>query len=225
MKKAFAIGAYRFKTKGIAQDYIRSIVGRHADEQSLDSDTFDFVMALLSNHPSADVKIGPGIERIIVRRNPVWRHTRGFHLFRVDGTDTDFSWTECLRPTPHHKKVMAAMRVLVEPQIAEFRKWHFATQPHVCVLTGETITFIGSHVDHIPPFTFTRLVDDFCAAYGIDLAKVRLHDEFADNKHFDMIDDAATADTWMEYHSEHARLRVVSRLGNLSHSKLEAQSV
>lgn len=221
-RQPICIGEYSFATKATLQDYIRTIVGKYADEETLSGPDLRFVLALLDRHPNADVKVGAGVESIIVRRNPVYRQTRGFHIFRVDGTDTDFSWVECLNPTPHAKKVARALRALIEPQTMAFKQRFFDTQPHVCALTGESISFVGSHVDHVPPLTFEYLVSAFCSDYGIDINTVPLRDELADNKYVDVIDDDLIAVRWTDYHAAHAVLRVVSRLGNLSYSKREA---
>lgn len=219
-RKLIRLGGQVFKTKTSLQEYIRGIVAKYKDEQQLDMFDTAFVLALLEQHPQADTKIGAGVERIIVRRNPVYRRNRGFHLFRIDGTDTDFSWVECLTPTPHHKKVIRAMRVLVEPQTMAFKQQFFdnTAEPR-CALTGEPIAFVGSHVDHMPPFTFEVLVQEFCDRCGINLESVPLRDEMADNKYVDLIDDDALAMSWVQFHKEHACLRVVSQIGNLSHAK------
>lgn len=223
-RQPIQVGGLEFRTKSALQEHIRAIVAKYPDEAALVGHDLTFVLSLLERHPHADVKIGCGVRAIIVRRNPVYRQTRGFYILRVDGSDTDFSWVECLNPTPHHKKVIRAMRALIEPQTMAFKQRFFDTQEPVCPLTSERLTFVGSHVDHVPPLTFERLVDDFCAAYGIDINRVPLRDELADNKYVDVIDDDLIAARWVNYHAAHAVLRVVSRLGNLSHSKMEGKT-
>jgi hypothetical protein len=91
------------------------------------------------------------------------------------------------------------------------------TEP-VCELTHEPIAFVGSHVDHIPPFTFEQLVKDFCEEYEIDLKAVPIRNDKGDNKYVDLLDDDRIAALWVEYHKRHAVLRVVSQRGNLSNN-------
>jgi hypothetical protein len=215
------ISGILFWTKKSLTEYIRAIVGKYKDEQTLDKWDTAFVLELIHNHPQAATKLGVGIKSIIVRRNPVYTQTRGFYLNRIDGTGTDVSWTECLTPTPHHKKVIRAMRYLIEEQTFLFKQKYFDdTQSPICELTGESMTFLDAHVDHKSPLTFDKLVEDFCKEYGIDLNTVPLRDDLADNKYMDLLDDDLLALRWQEYHRQRAVLRVVSRFGNLSIAKI-----
>lgn len=218
-RQTYTIAGRTFTRKSDLQDYIRAIVARYGDDVPLGIGDAEFMSALLENHPLADAKIGAGVASIVVRRNPQYPSTRGFYLHRVDGSSTDFSWTECIRPTPHHKKVLAALRVVVKPQTMAFKRAFFDAGGNRCELTGEAIEFVGSHVDHVPPLTFNRLVEQFCYEYGFDLDKLPLRDEAANNKYADVIDDDIVTVGFAEYHRQFAKLRVVSRLGNLSHAK------
>lgn len=220
-KQPMRVGQWEFATKTQLEEFVRQIVARHADEQPLAGDDLVFVLTLLEQHPNAEVKVGCSVASVVVRRNPVYNNNRGFYLVRTDGTGTDFSWRECLRATPAHKKVTHALRVLVEPQTLKFKQEFFDSGQTRCELTGETIAFVGAHVDHVPPLTFAQLVADFCAEYGFELASIPLRNELADNKYVDEIDDDFIATLWQEYHRRHAVLRVVSRTANLSDSKLE----
>lgn len=220
MAKPTAINGIQFKTKSNLVDYIRTIVAKYEDEQTLDTDDTRFVLALIDNHPQAAIKIGNGIDSIIVRRNPIYTQTRGFYLNRVDATGTDVSWTECLTPTPHHKKVIRALRVLIEEQTFAFKQKFFDDEVDpTCELTGQSITFLDSHVDHVPPLTFDSLVEQFCNEFGFDLNTIPLRDDLADNKYVDLLDDDLLALRWQDYHHQRAVLRVVSRFGNLSIAK------
>lgn len=224
-RQSFHISGETFTTKEALRDRIRGIVAAYSDEQELSVTDLTFTLAVLDRHPQAETKVGCGVASMTVRTNPVYRSNRGFYLIRVDGTGTDWSWTECLNPTPHPRKVIRAMRVLVEPQTLAFKHAFFAKGPQVCELTGALITFVGSHVDHIPPLTFEKLVADFLEEYRLDIGAIPLRDELADNNYVDAIDDDFIAVRWIEYHRSHAALRVVSRLGNLSNSKLERKAL
>jgi len=56
----------------------------------------EFMMSLLKKHPSAAKKIGTGVQSIYVDRNKCWPDNRCFHIVRVDGTRTEFSYLKCL---------------------------------------------------------------------------------------------------------------------------------
>lgn len=218
MAKPMVVNGILFQTKKSLEETIRGIVASYKNEQTLKDEDKNFIVALIENqHPQAEAKIGPGIARIIVRQNPIYTHTRGFHLFRVDGTDTDVSWTECLRPTPHHKKVRRAMRFLVESQTRAFKQEFFdiGESPY-CQITGELINFTDSHVDHVPPLTFDQLVENFFTELQLDINSIGLRGDQDDNKYVDLLDDDKLADRWQEYHLENANLRVISQFANLS---------
>lgn len=222
-RMAIQVGGETFGTKDALRERIRAIVTAYKDEQALSADDLEFMLAVLDRHPQAETKIGCGVRSMVVRTNPVYRNNRGFYLYRTDGTGTDWSWTECLNPTPHAKKVIRALRVLVEPQTLAFKREFFSTTAGLCEATGEQLSFVGSHVDHVPPLTFENLVAGFLTEYALDINTLPLRDELSDNKYVDVLDDDLIAIRWVEYHRQHAILRVVSQYANLSISKLEAR--
>lgn len=218
-RQTYTVNKQRFHRKSDLCNYIRSIVAKYQNDRPIDKTDFDFVFDLLRNHPNAEAKIGAGVASIVVRRNPIYPATRGFYLYRIDGSSTDFSWVECVSPSPKRKKVLAALRFAVESQTIAFKRAFFDNGGGHCELTGEPITFVGSHVDHVPPLTFDRLVDQFCCEYGLNLEALPLRDEFADNRYIDVLDDDVVTFRFAEYHRQFANLRVLSRLGNLSYAK------
>jgi len=140
---------------------------------------------------------------------------------KTNGTSTDWSWTECLSPTPHDKKVRRAFRVLLEPQVIKMKQRFFDTAGGVaqCPITGAQMTFTSAHVDHIPPQTFETLFNTFIQEEGIDLAAVQISSEGKDNIYQDTIADESLAARWLDYHERSAALRVISARANLSEVK------
>ncbi len=224
-RQTFEICGEIFTKKADLVVRLRGIVADYPDNTRLNDNDLAFVLAILDRHPNAESKIGCGVDSMVVLTNPVYRNNRGFYLNRHDGTGTDWSWNECLRATPHISKVIQAMRFLVEPQTIAFKRNFFGTKESVCELTGETIAFVGSHVDHVPPLTFAKLAADFFDEYGLNPADLLLRDEFGDNKYTVDLDDDSLSSRWIEYHRSRSVLRVVSRLGNLSHSKVMSGAV
>ena len=112
------------------------------------------------------------------------------------------------------------MRVLVEDQTRGYKENYIDSfDDPKCELTGESITFLNSHVDHVAPLTFDKLVEGFLSEYGLDLNTIPVRDDLADNKYVDLLDDDLIAIRWQEYHREHAKLRVISAFANLSIAK------
>jgi hypothetical protein len=224
-RQTLAVNGETFKTKSELEKRVQGIIASYPDRQILNPIDFDFMHDLLGNHPQSDIKLGCGVAAFYIQRNPVYPSNRNFMIVRRDDSETDFSWRECLRPTPHCKKVQRACRVLVEPYTMEFKQAFFEEQggQAICPLTGQTIRFIGSHVDHIAPKTFERLFDAFLLQYSLDVNQIALKNELEDNKYVDELEDYNLAELWIDFHNQNAELRVISALGNLSHAKVMAR--
>lgn len=78
------------------------------------------------------------------------------------------------------------------------------------------MSFVGSHVDHVAPLTFEKLMSDFVSAEGLDVEEIALGDELQDNKYVDTLQDKWLEDRWSAYHYKYAVLEVVSQNANLS---------
>lgn len=220
MPQAFMIAGETFKTKGALIERVRGIIAAYDDGVSLDWVDSQFMLALLELHPNSEIKIGVGVESFCIQENPVYpgRRSRGFVFTRVDGTSTDFSYRECVSPSSQVKKVKSAFRQAIQDQTVQFKRDFFDTNgpSAICPETGETLSFVGSHVDHVAPLTFERLMLDFVSAEGIDIEKIALADELQDNKYVDTLQNEWLEDRWSAYHHSHAILEVVSQNANLS---------
>lgn len=205
-----------FHTKKALTERVRGILGSCALNTFLNADDFRFVRALLDRHPSAARKIGAGVRGIKVLINPKWNTSRAFWLYRVDGTDTDFSYVECITPTPKSKKFVCACREAVERSIIEFKKAHFNARggKDVCPVFGEPLSFMGSHVDHKAPKTFEWLVAEFIRLRGIDVSSVELAGE-EDGSCRDRFADPVLSEDFRAWHDANADLWVVSARANL----------
>jgi Protein of unknown function (DUF3223) len=174
-----------------------------------------FVHGLLLRHPSAERKIGSGIERIVVQTVKPYG-TRGFYIHRIDGTGTNFSYLECLRPSSAIQKFTVACRTSIVSQTHAIRDAAFAECPVIrCPITGEAVTRQNCHVDHAEPWTFQAIVTEFIDDYEIDVASVALTGG-SDNTTEEAFTDQSLALTFAAYHRERAQMRVVSRRANLS---------
>lgn len=121
-RKVFVIGSETFVTQGALKKRIQEILRQYKNEQELSNHDFLFMLEVLKNHPNYNIKNGIGIKKIFVRQNPVYKNTRGFWLSRLDGSETDFSYLECLTETKHEKKFLNACRVAIEPYTQEYKK-------------------------------------------------------------------------------------------------------
>jgi hypothetical protein len=184
-----------------------------------------FVLELLSLHPSAADKIGIGVKYIEVR--PGAYNTLGFYVTRVDGSGTDFSYRNCLglKKPGSWTEVSSDFREAVRDQTFAVRDSAFARAAALtCPVTGETFDAMSSAVDHIAPDTFDVLLRQFFAIENLDWRQAPL-EASRDNQWFKRITDEDLRQRWRAFHAGRAKLRVISRRGNLQVARWPARSV
>lgn len=206
--KPTTIAGSTFPTKRALENYVRTMIKQYEFDQEVQGHHALFLLEFFRRHPHAKHKIGLGIDHITVERGLY--NTKCFHIYRIDGTDTDISWRECLTPTPHVQKVKAAFRALVDSQILSYKNERFISGQSYCDLTRVRLSFLQAHVDHTPPVTFSRLLSDFCIKAEIELDTLRLRNELQDNSYIDELADRRLACWWQAYHAINARLRLLS---------------
>lgn len=213
--KQIELAGQVFLTQDAARKRIQAMLGGYRPGQTVNAFDSALLADLVQRHPSAAHKIGSGIAGFRVEKNPEYPGAKCFILLRTDGTRTDFSYTECLRQTPHKQKVTSAFRGAIDSDILKFKQAQFdaAGGRLHCPITGEPLQFAGTHVDHVPPDTFANLLADFLTGEGVDLAELAVKPS-ADNTYSDRLCDAALESRWIEFHRFNAVLRVVSRTAN-----------
>lgn len=218
-KRKYVIGGLTFNTKTAVTDYTKeTLLGTEAG-QALSGERFGVIRDLLNFHPEAEQKIGCGVERIEVRRNPEFGHNaRGFWIVRTDGTETDFSYKKCLEgDSAYRNKFIRACRFAVKQHMEDFKSRFFdmAVNP-TCQLTGASLTTQNSHVDHIPPYTFERIVQSFAVLNSLNLDDPSLCENGTDGLLIPSFATELIRDKFVYYHNAHAQLRVISADANMS---------
>jgi hypothetical protein len=218
MKRVFAGESFRNQAEIIAR--CRQIRDRGQAGNPITGQDHEFLLSLLRDgeHRHAVEKVGCGVASFSVRKNQ--HNTYGFWLRRVDGSETDFSFYDCVeRKSPesrHRQDVVSALRALVGPQVSAFRASAFRNRVTVdCAVSGLPVTFDVCHVDHDPPFD--ALVDGFMRSRGLTFAAIAVVPT-ADGQTVNVIADQRIAHSWTEYHANHARLQILSAEANLSKS-------
>jgi len=93
--KPVIIGEKQFKTQTEANHFLQELLNRQPIKTVIPEPDHSFLCALISRHPRAPGKIGPGIRHFTVEL--ALHGTRCFYLTRVDGSHTDFSYFKCVR--------------------------------------------------------------------------------------------------------------------------------
>jgi hypothetical protein len=93
---SISVGTEVFESKTRLKEKIRILIGKYGFGSILNDEDSKFCCLIFQRHFNAIEKFGLGISRIEVRKDEYGN--RYFHIVRVDGTDTDISWVNCITP-------------------------------------------------------------------------------------------------------------------------------
>jgi hypothetical protein len=145
--------------------------------------------------------------------------TIGFRLVRIDGSDEDISYTisKIMKSNPR-KDFVLALRYLIRLQIEEYRDRAFNGKTVlVCPLTSNEVTQQTCHVDHHEP-TFNQIAESFISDRGIETFENLVQPSSASGAEYLLVDKSLEKDFY-DYHRQRAKLRILSKIGNLSTAK------
>lgn len=215
-RQPVTLGGRVFDSKTQVTEYVRDVMRTHP-LGPLAGEPLSVISELLSFHPESETKFGPGVARIDLRINRNYSGTaRGFWIVRVDGSETDISYKKCLEgERAHRNQFNHACRFAIKEHINAFKAEFFrvAIKP-TCALTGDPITPDNSHVDHIPPYTFKKIVESFVVLNDLDVDAPGLCLSGVDGLMIPTFTDPVLRDKFVQYHNNLASLRVISAAAN-----------
>mgnify|MGYP003382297895 CR=1 FL=1 len=210
------VGGIKFPTKKSLAEYAGQLLWAIPLGNRVPQENEDFLRDFFELHPKYEEKIGPGVDHFEVRASPVDGRSPGFYAIRIDGTVEDFSYRDCANgstPTPA-ARFRAACRAAIQPHIVAEKKRYFAEAPcPTCAITGVPIDYSNSHVDHAPPYTFERIVAGFVALNKLDINNPDLYEK--QGASLPTLSDWVMRDKFVQFHNNHANLRVISVCANL----------
>lgn len=219
------IGPKEFDTKSAAKTFCRELIKRYKDGVVIVGMDDLFLRDLVAIHPEAKQKLGGGIAHFTIQLDPEWRTTRHLVIVRLDGSATDVSFHICIDGSNDRRDVFHGLRRAIVSQIVAYKTAAYVGDIlPICPYTGAVLSYPDGHIDHAPPNTFLTLATGWMQANGWSVGDVALVDN-ADNQWCRQMRDSTQSASWQAYHREHARLRVISRVANLSHVKRMARSV
>jgi uncharacterized protein DUF3223 len=142
----------------------QQITTDYADAVPIEDPAKAFLLDLLSRHPCADEKTGPGVVAVTVQTEPQYQ-TRHFCVHRADGTSTDFSWRACITPPVHADDCRKAMRAAIASQVITFRHAQFSANPDQCCASCGTALSRLAEIGHKEP-RFRELAEEYAVAVG-----------------------------------------------------------
>lgn len=122
---------------------------------------------------------------------------------RSDGTLTDISWRECLKPANKRFKVRNAMRWAIRPQIVEFRN----RCSRLCVLCETVAREDKVDIDHYPK-RFEEIALEWMKSMSLTDETIETNGD----KDFEVGDkfvDVELERKWQDYHKLEASYRVL----------------
>lgn len=209
-RKKYQLGEEEFATKADVKRHCQEVLAKY-DRNATVNDKSDhaFLEDLLSWHPSADEKIGQGVESFSKHG---FEGNYCFHVNRVDGTSDDFSFNKCItNPTPRARSTQA-FRKEIQNQIDAFFESQIdhETGLAACALTGQQLPKDELHVDHEAPLEFSALLSLFVDQHP-KLPKIDDAEVDKGTLGFNKLKDRQLAAEWQEYHKKHAKLRLLSK--------------
>lgn len=133
------------KTK--IKEIIQTILNNYPTMTWLPKEEEKLLLGLLKYHPNYHNKLGVGIKGFKIKRTSYGK--KGFFLYRLDGSYTDFSYLKCLNKISLLAKIKQACRNAIEQDIINFKIKKFNGRKEVkCALSGKDVTFNNCHVDH-----------------------------------------------------------------------------
>lgn len=220
MRQHYELAKTRFTTVDAVKKHLHSILKLYKEEEVINESSHHlFIDELLHCHPAVEIKFRGSL-------NNKYRKASGnsIILCRDDGTETDISYTKCLKKNRLLRKELtqeervqlfwedlhSAMREAVIEQIYEFRDdfWH-STPNATCAVSNIPIIREETHVDHITQFQYLMIsfLDENPVSKDLVIeplsgrGKCLVEGEFKRK--------------WEKYHEDRASLRIVHKVENL----------
>lgn len=212
-----------WKTQAAAKQHFKDMLARYGDGATIaDPDDHQDLCALLirydllvSEGPS---KIGKGIDRFEKRKSFVNGYpTRGFWAYRIDKSDTDFSYISAIAGTAKakgqefydacHNAVSKDLRRAKEKQFDSFSDENGCI---LCEVSGELVSFMNARLNHAYP-AFITVVNSFRTSRGwADVVPDGVLTISADRQISTSFADAGDAEAFRIFHNSIAVLRIVA---------------
>ncbi|MEX3775669.1 DCL family protein [Pseudomonas sp. MYb118] len=212
MSKPVVLPSISFKKQGDADVFFKAILDRYEDGEYLESTDEEYVYELLQRHPESESKIGCGALGIY-RDRSADHPSSCFHVHRVDGSKTDFSYKACVRASAPSLKARfyEACQRSIASTVSAQKKLAFesAGGEIPCFKTGVSTTFTTSDYRHTDP-RFRDIVENFIEINRIVMSESLLS-KSGDMQYSTIFVDPVMADNFVSYHSSVAKLQVFKR--------------
>ncbi|MBI5656730.1 MAG: DCL family protein [Geobacter sp.] len=195
-----------FQSKTVATAFFRRMLNRYRDGEELTQDDDAILFELLQRHPDAE-KIGVGVKLFYRDKTPDYP-TSCFHIERIDGSTTDFSYPTCISATSSTlaQQFYEACRNAVSENLTRQKNTLFkeAGGKMRCSKTGDIITIDEADYRHTTP-KFREIVSDFITENNITISPEMVTSS-ADMQYATRFVDLKIKDLFVRYHTARANL-------------------
>jgi len=211
-----------FNNQNEAMSWFKELLSRSSNRTRIGSPDHERLLCLLRRHPEAERKIGVGVKYFYAGPAGDGGYgSRCFFLVRHDESNTDFSYRTCvmIKGKTLWDEFRNAARFLMEERLLDWKRTWFLSQGTEiipCPETGEPMTFLTSHADHKPPWTFDRICQAFLNERGF-VPSYSWISPPSDNQFRSRITDDSIKDDFIRFHDERADLQVISAAQNSLH--------
>jgi hypothetical protein len=172
------------------KEEVKKILYSYDDDEYLSNKDMAFMLDLLNYHENAEIKIGCGVWMMFVKVNMPYK-TKGFHIVRLNGSKTDFSYVMCLKTKPESRlsKFKSACRQAVDKDMLKAKQGKLYLEAH-----------------HSGLNTFDKIVDDFISENKIDVFQVEIIGITEDNVVQDRFKSESFIEKFRDYHNQRAEI-------------------
>ncbi len=201
-----------FKSKTEATEYFRKMLNRYNDGEDLNQEDDAILFELLQRHPEAEEKIGIGIKIFYRDKSPI-HPTSCFHIERIDGTTTDFSFHSCISGNPLSLSQLfyEACRYAVSKKLISDKNNLFEKSGGIikCSITGDEIAIDEAEYRHTIP-KFRDLVKDFIEVNNISISPEMIT-HGTDMQYVDRFADSHVENLFKNFHTDRAKLAIFKK--------------
>ncbi|QNE38979.1 DUF3223 domain-containing protein [Hymenobacter sp. NBH84] len=213
----FTVANLPFNPKNKAEAYARGILYNGKANDNLTEVEFNFMYDYFQQfHHDFETKNGVGINYFTRTLSPYGNLQ--FELVRIDGSQDDISFIiSNISKTNDRNDLVKALRNTIAQQIYDFRDKEFNGRFYItCPYTNQAATLDNHHVDHETP-TFKELTDNWIQEKNI----TDFNGLVEPNKLPYTLLNQNLAEDFYQYHKTHAKLRILSKRGNLSNARVD----
>lgn len=183
------------------------MLNRYQNGDHINEEDSQLLLELLERQVGED-KISDGVDFFYRAANPKWPSKSSFRIRRLDGSDTDFSFYDCIKgakPTPEKYFYRACHYIASRRFETVKREWIDKGQP--CALSGSKLTQENSEVRHDTP-KFATILQSFISENALEISYSMFQPD-SDAQIVVEFTDKALSKKFEDFHKKHAKLHVI----------------